>query len=219
MEAPSRNQAPFKPFAVSRLFLFLLPSTHAQPQLQRIFNVSFVADLLFIYLLFKVERFSFFPARIPQHNIFSPGGMTPYSAPQDHMSQHDWLTPPASHPISVPYTSQILADPLSLTGHLYHFHSAQLTPSTTWQRGTPERGAALLRYRCAALFKRARIAAPQLVLSRPIKSSVHLVVALQLNFHLEKPDISGNNREITFWKFEIRKVVHAIPQERQQHPQ
>jgi hypothetical protein len=60
--------------------------------------------------------------------------------------------------------------------HLLHSHSAQSTQSTMWQRGTPNRGAALLRYRCAALFKRARIAAPQKLLSRPIKSSVHLVL-------------------------------------------
>jgi hypothetical protein len=72
-------------------------------------------------------------------------------------------------------TSQILADPLSFTSHLYHFHSAQLTHSTTWQSGTPERGAALLRYRIPVVFKRARIAAPQKLLFRPIKSSVHLV--------------------------------------------
>ena len=161
------------------------------PQLKRILNVSFVAVFL-SFIFSQIELYSFFPASICTHSpaqdvFFTRGNVAlqrpPKSPATHHMSQHDWLTPSASHPFPASYTSQIMADPLSLRSHLYHFSNAQLTQSTTRQRGTPERGAALLRYRTPAVFKRAREAAPQMLLSRPIKSSVHLVcgVAVELS--------------------------------------
>ena len=142
-------------------------------------RVSRSSCLSFILYLLRTDFFSLqhFLCFIFLHQdfFFSRGSVALISASKitsHNMTlmtvHHDWLTPSASHPIPVQYTSQILADPLSFTSHLYHFHSAQLTHSTTWQRGTPERGAALLRYRIPAVFKRARIAAPQILLSRPI---------------------------------------------------
>ena len=119
-----------------------------------------------------------------QRKIFFSQGECCSRASSKITSHNMTLHHDCSHPIPVLYTCHILADPLSFMSHLYHFHCEQLTQSTTWQSGTPERGATLLRYRRAAVLKRACIAAPQLTAistNKVLRS--HRFVALQLSFH------------------------------------
>ncbi len=136
--------------------------------LGRVFRSSCLSFILYLLRtdFFSPPHFLHF-ILLHQDFFFSRGSVALISASKitshNMTVHHDWLTPSASYPIPVPYTSQILADPLSFTSHLYHFHSAQFTHSTMWQSGTPERGAALLRYRIPAVFKRERMAAPQII--------------------------------------------------------
>ena len=156
-------------------------------------------------LYFRLFHFSpphFLHFILPHQDFFfSRGSVALISAPKitsHNITAHlGWLTPSASHSIPVQYTSQIIADPLSLMSRLYHFHSGQSTHSTTRERGTPERGVVLLRYRFPAVIKRARMAAPQMLLSRPIKSSVHLARDVAVELSLEWPNISDAARRKT----------------------